>query len=808
MPTNVVDRSADPGTARTKTRSSERSTTICRAATVVDPSPTTLDREKRTVRAVIATDSPVTVYDWENDVEYDEVLVPSGMVEPTRMKLRVDHNTYRSLDVIGSVFDFTITKRAVEATLRFSRASDVEPIFTRVAERDLDSVSIGARYLLRNTKWLEPGQSHEVGGVKYTARKIPMRIVLKWEPRETSIVDEPADSRALIRGAKNDRAKNGSRSDPLRSCKNGTRKQRGVNSSRNRATSTNDQSLGNETMPATTRKAKTNRGTKTTRRVRPADTTATTQRQKQYVEEVEDEVDETADEGDEDETATEQASESTRSKPATDKKVATVDAQAERKAERSRISRIMEMASGGENEVPQKLVERAINEGWSPAKAGQQFFLNLQNRSSKPTKQTGDGVNRAAAIHSVEGASIEALQCAVLLRAGYKLDNPVFGTDAAQIMFTRSKMDWLHRFNDDLKAKGNSDVERIVDVGRKMRHDSAVKTAERVLRLRGKRVSEDPEEMVQRAFSDSYLPRVFTALLNVGVIVGYAEYEDSTIGWVDSVDWNDFRMNQPIGLDSTSGMKKHTRGNKAKLVKMADFGEPYAIARYTGDLVFDDMDFIDGRIDVKSRIPQEMGRMAARLRPDLVYALLHNNPTLSDSTALFHADRGNIVTGAPLDVAGLTKAETAIGLASVKQANGNPRALNQMMGHVIVPRTHRAAAKVATASTKVITGSSIMVGDLNPHDGEYMLHSDARLDLGVENPDSGIFVAGDPTRWYGAERSGTNTLQAGYRQGTGRAPSIRSYVLTQGTWGMGWDVLHDIGVGIVQARGLVRCDVD
>jgi hypothetical protein len=369
-------------------------------------------------------------------------------------------------------------------------------------------------------------------------------------------------------------------------------------------------------------------------------------------------------------------------------------------------------------------------------------------------------------------------------------------------------MDWLHRFNDDLKSKGNSDVERIVDAGRKMRHDSAVKTAERVLRLRGKRVSEDPEEMVQRAFSDSYLPRVFTALLNVGVIVGYAEYEDSTIGWVDSVDWNDFRMNQPIGLDSTSGMKKHTRGTKAKLVKMADFGEPYAIARYTGDLVFDDMDFIDGRIDVKSRIPQEMGRMAARLRPDLVYALLHNNPTLSDSVTLFHADRGNIVTGAPLDVAGLSKAETAIGLAKVTQANGNPRALNQMMGHVIVPRTHRAAAKVATASTKVITGSAVMVGDLNPHDGEYMLHSDARLDLGVENPDSGIFVAGDPTRWYGAERSGTNTLQAGYRQGTGRAPSIRSYVLTQGTWGMGWDVLHDIGVGIVQARGLVRCDVD
>jgi hypothetical protein len=180
---------------------------------------------------------------------------------------------------------------------------------------------------------------------------------------------------------------------------------------------------------------------------------------------------------------------------------------------------------------------------------------------------------------------------------------------------------------------------------------------------------------------------------------------------------------------------------------------------------------------------------------------------LSDGLALFHTDRGNIVTSAPLDVAGLSKAETAIGLASVRQANGNPRALNQMMGHVIVPRTHRAAAKVATASTKVVTGSSITIGDMNPHDGEYMLHSDARLDLGVENPENEIFVSGNTGRWYGAERSGTNTLQVGYRTGTGRAPSIRSYDLTHGTWGMGWDILHDVGVGVIQARGLVRCAV-
>ena len=138
---------------RAAKRRSAATNTVRRAATA-PATPKSLDANNRTVRAVIATDTPVRIYDDLGNGQYgeiDEVLIPSGMVEPARMRLRLDHNTGESLGVIGSVFDFAISDRQIEATLKFSAAEDVEEVFQRVIEGNLDSVSIGATYRMRDT---------------------------------------------------------------------------------------------------------------------------------------------------------------------------------------------------------------------------------------------------------------------------------------------------------------------------------------------------------------------------------------------------------------------------------------------------------------------------------------------------------------------------------------------------------------------------------------------------------------------------------------------------------------------------------
>lgn len=767
---------------KTKRRKQTRSTPIAtkRSAELLR-SPKTLDPDKRTVRATIATDSPVLIYDWEEDEQVEEVLVPSGMIEPKRMRLRVDHSSWRSLDVIGSVFDFNVSKSRIDATLRFSRAADVQPIFDRVVEGDLDAVSIAASYLMRNTKRIEPGESYTHEGITYRANKLPVRLVLRWQPSETSVVDEGADPKAVIR---------------RKQSKNGTPAGASVNSPKRSRRKIISDEPGTKNM-ATTRKTKRNqRPVKTERRVRTPDQKETLKRR-------------TPDATDRAPVKTErvkpQPADEPPAKPNEGDSRDLIQA-----TERKRVARILEMASGP-NDIPQKLVQKAIKEGWSVARTGKAFFAHLQKSSDDVVSQSGDGINRAPAAHIVGDATVEALQAAVLMRSGISLEHKAFASDAAQIAFSRNGvgLEWLHRMNSELSDKGKSDAEKIIDIGRKFRNDSPARTCERILSLSSRRaVPHDVEEIVERSFSSAYMPRVFGALVHTGIILGYAEYQDSTIGWVSTADWADFRMNQPIGIDGTRGLRKHTRGTAAKDVDFTDYGEPYALARYTGKFTLDDMDIIDDQIGANQLMPQEIGKMAARLRPDLIYALLLSNANLSDGTPLFHTSRGNIVASAPVSIDGLTKAEATMALQKVVTKTGTSVALNMTAGHVIVGRSYRAEAKKATASTKVVSGSVVQIGDMNPHEGEYMVHSDARIDIGVEDPRSEIAVTGTTDHWFLAESNGNQTLQVGYRRGTGRAPMIRTKQITDiGVWGIGWDCAHDIGVGVMAARGLVRAKI-
>lgn len=786
---------------RTKARQAET-----KRAFAPTSGPKSLDKVTRTVRATIATDTPVRIIDWEAGEEVDEVLIPAGMEIPDRMRLRVDHNRYRSKDVIGRVFDFEITDTAVNATLRFSRAADVQEIFDRVIDGDLDAVSVGARYSMRDTIRIEPGKSKTYNGLTYTATDVPMLLVTRWIPSETSVVDEGADPRAVIRSK---------RATELRTANK--RKVNSTNRSRER-TSRQDQhsTQGHDEMPATLRnkqkrkvterkaasaKIRDNKGPSNARR---------TQRRQVARSVAADTIGGSEDPDDDDDSADDESP----SEPVRSEKRADRSKQSPSKApapdvsnddvivrDRRRAAKIMELG----RDMPRQLVERAISEGWSVSRAGKAFFEHLQSGSAKPVGQSGDGFERAPAGHIARGASIESLQAAVIMRSGISLQSKAFATDAAQILFERMNMSWLYEFNRDIADNGKSDAERFVEVGRRFRTDSAVRTCERILALRGKSIPDDVEMLVQRSFSISYMPRVFGALVAAGMIQGYAEFKDSTIGWVAETEWKDFRDNQPIGIDAGQGLRKHQRGTKAKEVGFTDFGDKYQLARYTGVFTMDEMDIIDDQIGANQMIPTEMGKMAARLRPDLVYAVLHTNAAMADTVALFHSSRNNLLASTGMTIDGLAAAEAKIAVQTVAAGQGKTRSLNMTAAHVVCPRTLRAKAKQVTGSTKVVTGNTTQQGDMNPHEGEYVVHSDARLDNGVVDPRIDTQVAGATDAWYLTAEIGNAPLQIGYRTGTGRAPQVRTKQLNEpGTWGLAWDVVHDIGIGVLNPRSIVK----
>jgi hypothetical protein len=773
--------------------------------------PKTLDNSARTVRAVIATDTPVRIRDDLGNGTYgevDEVLIPTGMVEPTKMRLRLDHNVYASRGVIGSVYDFAIGPRTIEATLRFSRAADVEEIFTRVVEGNLDSVSIGATYRMRDTVTLQPGQSQKINGITYAASDVPMRIVQRWTPDETSVVDTPADPRAVIR------------SKQIRTT--------------NKRHPQLDQRLP-DSGPITTGESMTVRNKRGERRTAGPKNEAGKRARRNAVAEPTT-IDDTAPNGSIDDTAafddgdvetqrdfhySENRERGARTAEQTrvEAQLAEMTARADRRAgtnatadqieaarrdERQRVSRIRELGSG----QPDELVTRAINDGLSPEQFGLAVLERMRGESAgHRTSQSGDGVNRAPAAHVARSATVESLQAAILLRAGIRLDNPAFASEQARVILERNHIGWLHQFNRDIAERGNTDAEQIADVGRRYSSDSAARTCERMLDMTTKDgAPNDVEEIVSRSFSSPYMPRVFGAIVSVGLVQGYMEYPDSTVGWTSEADWADFRNNQPIGIDATQGLRRHTRGTEAKDVDFADYGEAYAVQRYTGRFVLDEQDIIDDTVGANQTMPTQMGAMAARLRPDLVYALLQANGNLADGVALFHSSRGNVVTTNALSLDNLGKAEAAMASQTVKSKSGVARPLNLMAGWLVVPRALRPLGKQIVSSASVVHGNTTQTGNINPFAGDYQLRSDARLDLGVVNPLTEVKTTGSATTWYLAEQSGQQAIQIGYRRGTGRAPQIRVRPLMQpGQFGLGWDIAHDVGVGVIKAAALVRC---
>ncbi len=136
--------------------------------------PSSVNASNRSIDATICTTAPVRIYDWENDEYVDEVLLPSGMKpNPAGMQLRRQHWRYDPTDVLGSVGNIRVSDDAVVATLEFSAAPDVEPIFVRVKEGHLKNVSIGGQYETQRYTQIGAGKKATIAGVNGPPR--PMR---------------------------------------------------------------------------------------------------------------------------------------------------------------------------------------------------------------------------------------------------------------------------------------------------------------------------------------------------------------------------------------------------------------------------------------------------------------------------------------------------------------------------------------------------------------------------------------------------------------------------------------------------------
>ncbi len=207
-------------------------------------------------------------------------------------------------------------------------------------------------------------------------------------------------------------------------------------------------------------------------------------------------------------------------------------------------------------------------------------------------------------------------------------------------------------------------------------------------------------------------------------------------------------------------------------------------------------------------MPREMGIAARRLRPNLIYNAILENPTLvADSGAVFNATavtttggHANLTT-AVLASAGLQAAISDMG----KQREAENQVLNIAPRFLLVPA---ALEWIADELTKEETLIKLFADSSDPkyspsnaiaRRGITPVMDDRLGAGGVVDPDTGTIRTGSDTAWY-LTAGGPRGIRAAYLRGTNRSPQLRSFNLDRGQWGVGWDIKHDLGVAFLDFR--------
>lgn len=169
-----------------------------RKMAVAPKGPSTLDDQARTVDAVMTTETPAKVVDWERWEIVDEILILDGAQYAKQLPLLNSHDRSGVEQVLGSVRDIRRDGDALVGTVHFSSVPEADSAMIKVREGHLTDFSIG--YSVQESVWVPEGQSYALNGKSYDG---PVKISTKFEIRELSICPIGADKLAKARAAAN-----------------------------------------------------------------------------------------------------------------------------------------------------------------------------------------------------------------------------------------------------------------------------------------------------------------------------------------------------------------------------------------------------------------------------------------------------------------------------------------------------------------------------------------------------------------------------------------------------------------------------
>lgn len=297
--------------------------------------------------------------------------------------------------------------------------------------------------------------------------------------------------------------------------------------------------------------------------------------------------------------------------------------------------------------------------------------------------------------------------------------------------------------------------------------------------------SYNPMQMVGFALthSTSDFGNILLDVANKALLQGWEEAEETFELWTKKGSLSDFKTAHRVGMGGFPSLRQVREGAEYKYVTTGDKGETIALATYGEIFSITRQAIINDDLNQLTDVPAKMGRAAKATIGDLVYAVLIENPKLSDGKALFSADHKNLSTGA-IDVTSLDKARQMMRV----QKEGE-RSLNIRPAYVLVPTVLETLASQTIKSASV-KGADVNAGIENPIRNFAEIISEPRLD------------DADPAAWYLAARKGSDTIEVAYLNGVDTPYIDQQEGFT--TDGVATKVRIDAGVAPLDFRGLVK----
>lgn len=295
--------------------------------------------------------------------------------------------------------------------------------------------------------------------------------------------------------------------------------------------------------------------------------------------------------------------------------------------------------------------------------------------------------------------------------------------------------------------------------------------------------SYNKEVIAERAMVSADFPNL---LLNAGNRMLISEYEAQVAtyrAFVTEVDVQDFRENTDITAGKGGRLDKLTESGELKEKQLGESAESWALESYGNKFVLTRKMIINDDLGAFTDMLSMFVEMAAQTANGIVYDLImkrgdYASYTMSDSTAIFHADHSN------LGAAALSATSLAAGRAAMRKHKSidGKTPLNITPSYLIVgPDLEQTAYELVNSIAKVEDNKSS--GVANFHNGSLEVVVDAEI---------------TGAQWFlSASR---RAIKVGYLAGTGRRPLLKmnDSTLTKTEF----EGVFDFGVVASDYRGL------